>query len=141
MSDIQWLGNRVQLQEIEGTDLTFLQWRRPRHGSLRGHMVIGSQERALVEAAVEDAAAGRREHPRLDAAGYPTDLETFLTDVLGRRGQPRTRSMPRPEADPEARPRGHSASAPDSTVSRIPESSASSRNGAGSTWIHRTTAE
>lgn len=85
MSDIQWLGNRVQMQEIEDTDLTFVQWRRPWHGSLRGYLVIGSEERALVEAAVEEAAAGRREHPRLDAAGRPTDLEAFLADVLHRR--------------------------------------------------------
>lgn len=85
MSDIPWLGNRVQLQEIEDTDLTFLQWRRPWHGSLRGYLVLGSEERALVEAAVEEAAAGRREHPRLEAAGRPTDLETFFHDLLGRR--------------------------------------------------------
>jgi hypothetical protein len=85
MSDISWLGNRVQLEEIGGTDLTYLQWRRPWHGSLRGYLVVGSEERALVEAAVEDAAAGRREHPQLDAAGQPTDLEAFFGDVLGRR--------------------------------------------------------
>lgn len=85
MSDVSWLGNRMQLQEIEGTDLTYVQWRRPWHGSLRGYVVLGSEERALVEAAVEDAAAGRREHPQLDAAGRPTDLETFVADVLGRR--------------------------------------------------------
>jgi hypothetical protein len=85
MSDIRWLGNRVTVQEIEGTDLTYVQWRRPWHGSLRGYVVLGSEERALVEAAVEDAAAGRREHPRLDAAGRPTDLEAFVADVLGRR--------------------------------------------------------
>ncbi|HWN27198.1 MAG TPA: hypothetical protein VNP37_09560 [Actinomycetospora sp.] len=85
MSDVSWLGNRVQLQEIEGTDLTYVQWRRPWHGSLRGYVVLGSDERALVEAAVDDAAAGRRAHPQLDAAGRPTDLEVFLADVLGRR--------------------------------------------------------
>jgi hypothetical protein len=85
MSDVSWLGNRVQLQEIEGTDLTYVQWRRPWHGSLRGFVVLGSDERALVEAAVDDAAAGRREHPQLDAAGRPTDLEAFVADVLGRR--------------------------------------------------------
>ncbi|MHC1557460.1 hypothetical protein ACR9E3_00800 [Actinomycetospora sp. C-140] len=85
MSDIPWLGNRVQVQEIEGTDLTYLQWRRPWHGSLRGYLVVSSEERALVEAAIADAEAGRREHPRVDAAGQPTDLETFLADVLGRR--------------------------------------------------------
>ncbi|PVZ11781.1 hypothetical protein [Actinomycetospora cinnamomea] len=85
MSDIRWLGNRVALQDIDGTDLTYLEWRRPWHGSLRGYLVVGSDERALLEDAVEDAAAGRREHPRLDAAGEPTDLEAFVTDVLGRR--------------------------------------------------------
>ena len=85
MDDISWLGNRVQVQEIEGTDLTYLQWRRPWHGSLRGYLVVGSEEWALVEDAVEDAAAGRREHPRLDAAGQPTDLEAYFTEVLGRR--------------------------------------------------------
>jgi hypothetical protein len=85
MSDIRWLGNRVALQDIDGTDLTYLEWRRPWHGSLRGHLVVGSEERALLEGAVEDAEAGRREHPRLDAAGGPTDLEAFVTDVLGRR--------------------------------------------------------
>jgi hypothetical protein len=91
MSDIAWLGNRVQIQEIDDTDLTFVQWRRPWHGSLRGYLVISSEERALLEAAVEDAAAGRREHPRLDAAGQPTDLETFFAAVLDRRpGNPAT---------------------------------------------------
>jgi len=85
MSDVSWLGNRVQLQDIEGTDLTYVQWRRPWHGSLRGFLVLGSEERALVEGAVEDAAAGRRPHPRLDAAGRPTDLETFFAAILGRR--------------------------------------------------------
>jgi hypothetical protein len=85
MSDLQWLGNRVSVEEIEDTDLTYVQWRRPWHGSLRGYLVLGSEERALVETAVEDAAAGRREHPQLDAAGRPTDLEAFFTDVLGRR--------------------------------------------------------
>jgi hypothetical protein len=85
VSDLQWLGNRVQVQEIEDTDITYVQWRRPWQGSLRGYLVLSSQERALVEAAVEDAAAGRREHPTLDAAGNPTDLEAFFTDVLGRR--------------------------------------------------------
>jgi hypothetical protein len=85
MSDISWLGNRVQLEEIEGTDLTYVQWRRPWHGSLRGYLVVGSEERELVETAVEDAHLGRREHPRLDAAGRPTDLEAFFSDVLGRR--------------------------------------------------------
>ncbi|WP_433788019.1 hypothetical protein ACQPX6_14540 [Actinomycetospora sp. CA-101289] len=85
MSDIRWLGNRVTLQDIAGTDLTYVQWRRPWHGSLRGYVVLGSEELALVEAAVEDAAAGRRDHPQLDAAGRPTDLEAFLADVLGRR--------------------------------------------------------
>ena len=80
MSDFQWLGNRVQMQDIDDTDLTYLQWRRPWHGSLRGFLVVSSHERALVEAAVEEAAAGRREHPTLDAAGHPTDLEAFFTD-------------------------------------------------------------
>lgn len=85
MSEVSWLGNRVEVQEIEGTDLTYLQWRRPWHGSLRGYLVVSSEEWALVEGAVGDAAAGRREHPRVDAAGQPTDLEAFFTDVLGRR--------------------------------------------------------
>ena len=85
MGDVSWLGNRVQLQESEGKDLTYVQWRRPWHGSLRGYVVLGSDERALVEAAVGDAAAGRREHPQLDAAGQPTDLEAYFADVLGRR--------------------------------------------------------
>ncbi len=89
MSDMSWLGNRVEVQEIDGTDLTYLQWRRPWHGSLRGYLVVSSQERALVESAVEEAAHGLREHPRLDAAGQPTDLEAFFTEVLGRRpGEP-----------------------------------------------------
>ena len=85
MSEMSWLGNRVQLQEIEGTDLTYVQWRRPWQGSLRGYLVVGSDERALLEGAVADAEAGRREHPRVDAAGAPTDLEAFVDDVLGRR--------------------------------------------------------
>lgn len=93
MSDVSWLGNRVQLEEIEGTDLTYVQWRRPWHGAMRGYLVLGSDERVLVEDAVEDAAAGRRDHPRLDAAGGPTHLETFFTDVLGRRpGDPAEQS-------------------------------------------------
>jgi len=85
MGDIDWLGNRVQRQEIDGTDLTYVQWRRPWHGSLRGYVIVGSEELALVEDAVAAAAAGHREHPRLDAAGQPTDLEAFVADVLGRR--------------------------------------------------------
>jgi hypothetical protein len=89
MSDLQWLGNRVEVQDIDDTDLTYLQWRRPWHGSLRGYLVVSSEERALVEDAVAEAAAGRRAHPTLDAAGRPTDLEAFFTEVLGRRpGEP-----------------------------------------------------
>ncbi|MEJ2859708.1 hypothetical protein [Actinomycetospora flava] len=89
MSDLQWLGNRVQMQDIDDTDLTYLQWRRPWHGSLRGFLVVSSEERALVEAAVDEAAAGLREHPTLDAAGRPTHLEAFFAEILGRRpGEP-----------------------------------------------------
>jgi len=97
MNDIPWLGNRVSIEEIDGTDLTFVQWRRPWHGSLRGYLVLGRDERALVEGAVADAAAGRREHPRVDAAGEPADLEAYFADVLGRRpGDP----TPRCDATP-----------------------------------------
>lgn len=95
MSDLQWLGNRVQVQDIDDTDLTYLQWRRPWHGSLRGYLVVSSEERALVETAVEEASDGRRDHPVLDAAGRPTDLEAFFTEVLGRRpGEPAPTDAP-----------------------------------------------
>ncbi len=78
-----WLGNRVHLQEIEGTGLTVLQWCRPWNGTLRGARVLAADEVDRVSAAVARAAEGTREHPRLeDVAGRPLDLAAFLAEVL-----------------------------------------------------------
>src|SRR3954471_2040770 len=107
MSDISWLGNRVQLEEIGGTDLTYLQWRRPWHGSLRGYLVVGSEERALVEAAVDDAAPGPPPPPRPAAtpraspppAGPPISRRSSPTSSAVARAIRRRPSTPRPRDD------------------------------------------
>ena len=88
-NSVDWMGNRVHLQEIEGTGLTVLQWSRPWNGALRGARVLASEELHRMSAAVADAAAGRREHPRLDGiAGRPLDLGAFLSEVLDRDDDP-----------------------------------------------------
>ena len=84
MSPMGWLGNRVDLQPVEGTELTLVQWCRPWNGSLRGARFLGTEEFARLRNAVDEASAGAREHPKLDGAGRPTDLEKFLEDLLGR---------------------------------------------------------
>lgn len=81
---VLWMGNRVQLQQIDGTDLTLVQWYRPWNGVLRGVRVLDGGELQRVQVAVEQAAAGTRTHPRLEAlAGQPLDLETLLAELLG----------------------------------------------------------
>jgi hypothetical protein len=80
---VDWMGNRVHLQEIEGTGLTVLEWSRPWNGARRGARVLASDELARMNEAVAQAAAGRRDYPRLDdVAGRPLDLGAFLTEVL-----------------------------------------------------------
>lgn len=82
-SPLNWLGNRVHLQEIEGTGLSVLQWCRPWNGALRGARVLTADEVDRMSSAVAQAAAGTREHPRLDdVAGRPLDLGAFLVEVL-----------------------------------------------------------
>lgn len=82
-SSVDWMGNRVYLQEIEGTGLTVLQWCRPWNGVLRGVRVLARDELHRMNVAVAQAAAGSREHPRLDdLAGRPLDLKSFLVEVL-----------------------------------------------------------
>jgi hypothetical protein len=76
------MGNQVYLQPIEGTELTMVQWCRPYHGTLRGVRVLDRQQLDRAVTAVEHAAAGRREHLRLDdLAGRPLDLEGLLVEV------------------------------------------------------------
>jgi hypothetical protein len=84
-ASVPWMGNRVEMWEIEGTELTALEWRRPWNGSMRGFRVLGEDELAQVCAAVEEATAELRPAPRLDGvAGHPLDLEAFLVEVLER---------------------------------------------------------
>lgn len=84
-----WLGNRVHLQEIEDTGLVVLQWCRPWNGVLRGARVLAADEVERMSSAVAEAAAGTREHPRLDdVAGRPLDLEAYLSEVLDDDGDP-----------------------------------------------------
>ncbi len=88
-NSVDWMGNRVHLQEIEGTGLTVLQWSRPWNGALRGARVLAADELHRMTVAVAEAAAGSREHPRLDdVAGRPLDLGSFLVEVLDRDGGP-----------------------------------------------------
>ncbi|MFC5064440.1 hypothetical protein [Actinomycetospora atypica] len=71
--------------DVEGTELTALEWRRPYNGAMRGFRVLGEAELALVCQAVEEATAELRPAPRLEGlAGRPLDLETFMDDLLGR---------------------------------------------------------
>ncbi|MDQ4117863.1 MAG: hypothetical protein M3235_12985 [Actinomycetota bacterium] len=82
-SSVDWMGNRVDLQEIEGTGLTVLQWCRPWNGALRGARVLAADEVHRMSTAVAEAAAGTRAHPRLEGvAGRPLDLASFLVEVL-----------------------------------------------------------
>jgi hypothetical protein len=80
---VDWIGNRVHLQEIEGTGLTVVEWSRPWNGARRGARVLDSDELRRMSNAVALAAGGRRAYPRLDdVAGRPLDLAAFLTEVL-----------------------------------------------------------
>ena len=82
-SSVDWMGNRVHLQDIDGTGLTVLQWCRPWNGALRGARVLTSDELRRMHVAVAQAAAGTRAYPRLDdLAGRPLDLGSFLAEVL-----------------------------------------------------------
>jgi hypothetical protein len=84
-ASVPWMGNRVEMWEIEGTELTALEWRRPWNGSMRGFRVLGAEELAHVCAAVEEATAELRPAPRLEGvAGEPLDLEAFMVEVLDR---------------------------------------------------------
>lgn len=86
---VDWMGNRVHLHAIEGTDLTVLQWCRPWNGALRGARVLAADELRRLHDAVAQAADGRREHPRLDhLAGRPLDLGSFLAEVLDGGAEP-----------------------------------------------------
>jgi hypothetical protein len=84
-ASLPWMGNRVEMWEIEGTELTALEWRRPWNGSMRGFRMLGAEELAQVCTAVEEATAELRPAPRLEGvAGEPLDLEAFLVEVLER---------------------------------------------------------
>jgi len=84
-ASVPWMGNRVEMWEVEGTELTALEWRRPWNGSMRGFRVLGAEELAQVCAAVEEATAELRPAPRLEGlAGQPLDLEAFLVEILDR---------------------------------------------------------
>lgn len=92
-TDADWLGNRVALEELDETDLTVVEWWRPRHGTWRGVRVLDRSElRRLRDeiAALEtlrargDAQDPRACHLRPDLAGIPLELETLMEDVLGR---------------------------------------------------------
>ncbi|GAA4834883.1 hypothetical protein GCM10023201_24070 [Actinomycetospora corticicola] len=84
-TSVPWMGNRVVMWDIEDTELTALEWRRPYNGVTRGFRVLGAEELALVCQAVEEATAELRPAPRLDdVAGRPLDLETFLEELLER---------------------------------------------------------
>jgi hypothetical protein len=82
-ASVSWMGNRVEMWEIEGTELTALEWRRPWNGSMRGFRMLGAEEFAQVCTAVEEATAELRPAPRLEGvAGQPLDLEAFLDEIL-----------------------------------------------------------
>ncbi len=84
-ASVPWMGNRVEMWEIDGTELTALEWRRPWNGSMRGFRVLGADELAEVCVAVEEATAELRPAPRLEGvAGHPLDLEAFLVEILDR---------------------------------------------------------
>ena len=84
-ASLPWMGNRVEMWEVEGTELTALEWRRPWNGSMRGFRVLGAEELAQVCTAVEEATAELRPAPRLEGvAGHPLDLEAFLVEILDR---------------------------------------------------------
>lgn len=100
----EWLGNHVRLQDIEATELTLVEWSRPRHGSWRGAYVLDPAElrhvRLVVErlarlrdvtATVDDRTTDGRGGPddaaryvRADLAGSPLHLESLLEDLLER---------------------------------------------------------
>jgi hypothetical protein len=90
-----WLGNHVQLQPIDDTDLTLVQWCRPRHGTWRGSHVLDADELRQVRAIVEQLDGARQdatdhgEHESgryllRDLAGSPLHLESLLSDLLER---------------------------------------------------------
>ena len=84
-TSVPWMGNRVVMWDVEGTELTALEWRRPYNGAMRGFRVLGAEELAIVCQAVEEATAELRPAPRLEGlAGRPLDLESFMDDLLGR---------------------------------------------------------
>jgi hypothetical protein len=90
-----WLGNHVQLEPIDDTGLTLVQWCRPRHGAWRGSHVLDAEELHRVRAIVEEL-DGTRHDPadrdereghrylRHDLAGSPLHLESLLSDLLER---------------------------------------------------------
>jgi hypothetical protein len=90
-----WLGNHVQLEPIDDTGLTLVQWCRPRHGAWRGSHVLDAEELHRVRAIVEEL-DGTRHNPadrdqreghrylRHDLAGSPLHLESLLSDLLER---------------------------------------------------------
>ena len=84
MGNVHWLGNRVDIQEFPDSELTLMQWARPWHGTKRGYVVVGAEERWKVERAIVEATTGDRVYPKVDAAGQPADLEAYLDEVLGR---------------------------------------------------------
>ncbi|HEY2224801.1 hypothetical protein [Actinomycetospora sp.] len=84
-TSVPWMGNRVEMWQLEGTELTAVEWRRPWNGSMRGFRVVSEDELSMVCSAVEEATAELRPAPRLEGvAGNPLDLEAFFDEVLDR---------------------------------------------------------
>lgn len=84
-TSLPWMGNRVQLWELEGTELTAVEWRWPWNGAMRGFRVVSDDELSLISTAIEEATAELRPAPRLEGvAGHPLDLETFIEEVIER---------------------------------------------------------
>ncbi len=104
-TDTDWLGNHVVLEELDETELTLVQWSRPRHGAWRGARVLDHSELARLRdevAALEPLRASgaggsaeggtsdggnpdpRARYLRPDLAGTPLHLETLVDDVVGR---------------------------------------------------------
>ena len=60
-TSVPWMGNRVVMWEIEDTELTALEWRRPYNGVTRGFRVLGAEELAWADHRVAVPIYGRAE--------------------------------------------------------------------------------
>ena len=93
---VEWVGNEVRLEDIESTDLTLVQWRRPFNGPWRGahvldpdelrhvRLVIGRLDRLRRESPATGGAGMAARYVRSDLAGSPVHLESLLGDLLER---------------------------------------------------------